>query len=200
VTPIDRFIAALESHRRDPRKKGNGWEARCPAHDDNRPSLGVSVGDDGKVLLNCRAGCDYLDVIRELGLEEQDLFPPSSNGTGSHANGSPKGLFSSFDAAVEWVARKDKLTAGAHWPYTTLAGSIVFHVQRFNHPDGSKSFRPVKRVPGGWRLGNVDKDRPLYRLPEVLSCPLSGAVSSTINGTVTGPTTGTDGTIHVYIT
>ena len=40
--------------------------ARCPAYDDRSPSLSISVGDDGKVLVRCHAGCDQRDLIAVL--------------------------------------------------------------------------------------------------------------------------------------
>ena len=49
------------------RKVGGGWMARCPAHDDREPSLSISEGDDGKVLVRCHAGCDQERVIAALG-------------------------------------------------------------------------------------------------------------------------------------
>jgi len=48
------------------RKAGSGWIARCPAHDDRNPSLSLSMGKDGKVLLHCHAGCDQAQVIDAL--------------------------------------------------------------------------------------------------------------------------------------
>ena len=48
------------------RKAGNGWTVRYPAHDDRNPSLPVSTGKDGKVLLRCLAGCDQVHVIDAL--------------------------------------------------------------------------------------------------------------------------------------
>jgi DNA primase len=55
------------------RKFGSGWTARCPAHEDRKPSLSISSGRDGKVLVRCHAGCDQRDVIailRQRGLWE----------------------------------------------------------------------------------------------------------------------------------
>jgi hypothetical protein len=34
------------------------WTAICPAHDDHHPSLSISEGAGGRVLLNCFAGCE----------------------------------------------------------------------------------------------------------------------------------------------
>jgi len=50
------------------------WTARCPAHNDKRNSLSISEGHDGKVLLNCFAGCHNEDIVRSIGLSMSDLF------------------------------------------------------------------------------------------------------------------------------
>lgn len=47
------------------RRSGNGWMAKCPAHDDQNPSLSIR-DSDGKVLLHCHAGCTQGDVIDAL--------------------------------------------------------------------------------------------------------------------------------------
>lgn len=52
---------------------GEYGTASCPSHDDRRPSLSISAGKDGKVLLHCHAGCDQaqvIDVLRSRGLWE----------------------------------------------------------------------------------------------------------------------------------
>ena len=57
---------ALGGHR-----AGATWMARCPVHEDRTPSLSISVGKDGKVLVRCHAGCDQRDLVaalRERGL------------------------------------------------------------------------------------------------------------------------------------
>lgn len=50
----------------------------CPNHEDRHPSLVVSQGDDGRVLLHCHAGCHYSDVAKALGMEPRDLFQRSA--------------------------------------------------------------------------------------------------------------------------
>lgn len=56
-------------------KGGSGqWSARCPAHDDRRSSLSVSIGEGGRVLLNCHAGCPAEKIVTALGLSMKDLF------------------------------------------------------------------------------------------------------------------------------
>ena len=68
------FLDRLEKVR----QTGPGrWLARCPAHEDKVPSLAIRQTDDGRVLLHCFTGCDVVEVIRALGLDMSDLFPPT---------------------------------------------------------------------------------------------------------------------------
>ena len=69
--PIDVVLSRLDR----PRKQGGGWMAKCPAHDDGSPSLSVTEGDGGKVLLHCFGGCSAHDVVQSIGLDWKDLFP-----------------------------------------------------------------------------------------------------------------------------
>lgn len=57
------------------KKSGDGWMARCPAHDDRTASLSVTEAPD-KVLVHCFGGCRTEDVLAAVGLEFKDLFPP----------------------------------------------------------------------------------------------------------------------------
>src|SRR5262250_2152840 len=47
------------------RRSGRWWSCRCPAHDDQSPSLSLRDGDRG-LILRCWAGCDLGDVLAEL--------------------------------------------------------------------------------------------------------------------------------------
>jgi Toprim domain len=48
------------------RKVGGGWIARCPAHEDGKPSLSITEAKGGKVLMRCHAGCEQVRVIAVL--------------------------------------------------------------------------------------------------------------------------------------
>lgn len=62
------------------RKTGpDRWMARCPAHPDRIPSLSVRLGEDGRLLINCLASCEFADVVHAAGLEVSDLFPPRAS-------------------------------------------------------------------------------------------------------------------------
>ena len=60
VATVSDWLDRLEGVR----KAGNGYKARCPAHDDRNPSLSVAEGDGGKVLVTCFAGCTF-EAIRD---------------------------------------------------------------------------------------------------------------------------------------
>jgi DNA primase len=69
---IDNFLSRLDKVRQTAAER---WIAICPAHDDRTPSLSICEGEDGRVLINCFAGCQAIDVIHAVGLEFADLFP-----------------------------------------------------------------------------------------------------------------------------
>lgn len=70
--PLARVLALLSSVS----ESGKGYSARCPAHADGNPSLSISAGDDGRVLLCCHAGCDTRSILAKLGLRFADLYGP----------------------------------------------------------------------------------------------------------------------------
>ena len=67
---IDEFVGRLSGVKR----KGDRFLALCPAHEDHKPSLSVSSGDDRRILVKCLAGCQTDAVLRSMGLEMADLF------------------------------------------------------------------------------------------------------------------------------
>lgn len=69
---VDALLAQLENVKRT----GDGrWLARCPAHEDKRPSLSVKETAEGVVLLKCWSGCSAADVVAAVGLDMTALFP-----------------------------------------------------------------------------------------------------------------------------
>jgi len=72
---VSRVLERLEGVR----PSGDGWVARCPAHEDRNPSLTVRVTNDGKILMNCHRGCTFDAIVRALGMDKSDFFPPKSD-------------------------------------------------------------------------------------------------------------------------
>jgi len=95
MRPIDRVLERLEGV-----KAHNGYfKALCPAHDDQDPSLSITEGNDGRVLLKCFAGCSFDEIVEAVGLEPKELFEeggrefdPAPNGaTLQHPPRKPQG-------------------------------------------------------------------------------------------------------------
>ena len=57
------LLASLEGVQR----AGDQITAKCPAHVDKSSSLGVGIGESGKVLLSCYAGCSFGEIAAALG-------------------------------------------------------------------------------------------------------------------------------------
>lgn len=47
--------------------------ARCPAHDDQSPSLSIGIGTRGQLLLKCHAGCSFDAIRAALALRDGQL-------------------------------------------------------------------------------------------------------------------------------
>jgi putative DNA primase/helicase len=75
LDPAHVFREALERHGCAPRGREDQYMALCPEHDDREPSLSVGTGDDGRVLVNCFAGCATERIVERIGLRMRDLFP-----------------------------------------------------------------------------------------------------------------------------
>jgi putative DNA primase/helicase len=78
MTPVEHLVDLLHA-----KQNGNGWKAKCPAHDDRQPSLSIHEGADGRVLLKCFAGCTTANILAAIGLTMRDLFPASPSGNGN---------------------------------------------------------------------------------------------------------------------
>ena len=185
--PVERFLAALyQKTGTKPTRTTNGWQALCPAHDDHRPSLSISEGDDGRVLVQCHAGCTFEAICESVGLRAVDLMTdnPSTetrqaparrqphrqdNGKKRETNRKPDKTYDTAEAAIEALeGRHGPLTA--LWPYHDAYGQEDFVVVRWDTA-GGKKFRVVSRRGDKWVLRGMPEPRPLYRLPDLLAGP-----------------------------
>ncbi len=188
--PVQRVIAALREHNYEPRRAGDGWTCRCPAHDDRNPSLSIDVGDDGRALLRCFAGCELSAIVAAIGLRASDLFaddPTRRNGhatrthrlststethpansEGDSVDGDATKGGRTFPTAREAVAELERRHGprSQTWRYHGAKGEPVGLVVRWNTPTG-KDVRPVSRKSdgSGWIIGGMPTPRPLYALP-----------------------------------
>lgn len=145
---IDPVLAGLEAVRGT---GPNGWTARCPSHDDRKPSLSVTEGEDGRVLIKCHAGCPTELIVQFLGLEMSDLTPRQPNAT------SRSGIRQST------------------WPILDASGETVAVHRRRDSPDGKKMW--WEQPDGTLGLDGVPvHDLPLYNLQSLLKAPSDQAV------------------------
>lgn len=158
-------------------KTADGWRARCPAHADRQPSLSISEGSDGRVLVHCHAGCSTESICQSLGLSVNDLFQTSHTSASRRSTSarrtpgrtrSEEGgqTFVTCDAAIETLTHSLRTAPANHWTYQDACGNERFVVVRFDMPTG-KTFRPIRRTTKGWRIGDPPGPLPLYRLPEI---------------------------------
>lgn len=72
---VDKLLNNLQKVKRTGEGK---WIACCPAHQDRTASLAVTDNGDGRILINCFAGCDTYSILRSVGLEWADVMPEKS--------------------------------------------------------------------------------------------------------------------------
>ncbi len=70
---INNFLSRLQKVRKTGKES---WIACCPSHGDNNPSMSISVGTDGRVLVHCFSHqCSIDDITGAVGMEVKDLMP-----------------------------------------------------------------------------------------------------------------------------
>jgi hypothetical protein len=136
-------VITLAKERGKVQRVGDGFTARCPAHEDDCNSLSIGEGRDGKILFRCHAGCTFDQIVNGFGIKSQQVFPPSDE-----------------------TSRTTHSPIEATYDYTNVDGELVYQIVR----KVGKKF--VQRQPdgnGGWIWKSVPAEsRVLYRLPEVV--------------------------------
>lgn len=70
---IDTILSRLNKVKKT--SKDNEYSALCPNHPDKSPSLSIKELQDGRILINCFAGCESKHVLNSMGLSFEDLYP-----------------------------------------------------------------------------------------------------------------------------
>lgn len=128
---------------KDAKKVKDGWACKCSAHEDNKQSLSIYLGDDNRWHIHCHAGCEIKSILRGAGLKLSDITGEENR----KVEALPKRIVATYD-------------------YTDEAGKILFQAIRF----APKDFR--QRQPngkGGWTWSLKGVNLVPYRLPEVLA-------------------------------
>lgn len=100
-----------------PQRSGHGYMARCPAHDDQNPSLSIGEGSDGKILFTCFAGCTFEAICTSLDLQTKDLFPERAE---PYSNLPQKTYYDYIDAQGKKLYSKVRIEPGQLTPKPTI--------------------------------------------------------------------------------
>ena len=119
------------------------YKAICPAHSDKTPSLSVSVGNDGEILLKCFAGCSVENIVAALGLEMKDLFAED------------KANFPTYEKPKQKPTR----TVEAEYPHNGGKTKKI----KYRYSDGTKSFAWFHMENGQWQPGRKNFKPELYK-------------------------------------
>lgn len=135
-------IKKILDHFKGVTRKGKGYMALCPAHNDHHPSLSIGFTEDGqRVLIHCFAGCATKDILKEAGLTMSDLYV----------------------AKQEPIQKQSIQTI---YEYYSPDHVLLYQKIRIDHADGKKTFCFYK--PDGTK-GIQGVQHIPYRLPEVLA-------------------------------
>lgn len=152
------------------RETSTGWSACCPAHKDRDPSLSISTGADGRVLVNCHAGCTPKAIVEAVGLTEAELFEQADEDQQRQRPKKPPKAASSYATADEAQRAYEWQLGTPNTAYDYFVDhELVGRVLRWDRPDGSKVVRPVSLCAGRWQPTAMPEPRPLYRHDNVLA-------------------------------
>lgn len=152
---MELVIQQLHTHGTNPKQRGDTYMARCPAHDDNTPSLSISPGTEpDSVLLHCFAGCTINQITTAIGITPKQLFKPKER--------TKNALGEETDC----------------YTYTNADGEPVLRVHRFE----PKTFRQSHWNGISWQWGAGDTPKLLYRLPRVQEAVQTGQTIYVVEG------------------
>jgi len=125
-----------------------GFVAHCPSHNDKTPSLSITEGQDGRILMKCFAGCTIEKICADMQIKVSDLFVKPLP---------PQQLPSAPQRKI--VATYD---------YVDADNKLLFQVCRYE-PKDFRQRRPNPQNPETWLWNMQGVERVLYRLPQVLA-------------------------------
>lgn len=116
------------------------WAADCPACADTNRHLYISFAKDGKLLLDCKHGCGFGDIMTSLGLQRKDAFP----------------------TRPRWEFIREHI-------YTDMNEVPLAKKILYRKPDGNKTAVWYRYDRGKWIKGLNKMKVPLYHLKNVVN-------------------------------
>ena len=132
---IDEFLSRLKNVKQT---GPNQYIASCPTRPDKHPSLSISIGKDGQIIIYDHGGESVENILRAMGLTMHDLYPDSSSAS--------------------------QRSIKAVYPYLNEQGELLGEKIRFE----PKSFVWRKRATDGDWDYHRPSDVPPYNLPTLV--------------------------------
>lgn len=123
-------------------ESGGQYRANCPACGDTKQHLYIKESE-GKILLDCKKGCSFKDIIYAAGLKEEDCFPEKQ----------PK---------TPWTLLREHI-------YTDEKGVNLAKKQIYDKGDGGKTAIWYRIEKGQYAKGLNNLKMPLYHLNKLVS-------------------------------
>lgn len=167
-------IANALSGGKETRLGEGQWKSICPAHNDSTPSMTITDGKSGKLLVRCHKGCSGDDIIKAL--RDRGLWPEYNPKSKNRDTWSPLPIVPS--SVNDPGPNKEHPKLGKpvkRWTYLNSNGELIGFVYRFEKMVEGK----IDKVPlpltycinddkanpkHEWRWLSFDKPRPIYGL------------------------------------
>ena len=157
------IVTKIENFTGTKARPGNngGYNLCCPSHDDKNPSLSITEGDDGKILLKCHAGCTFDEICSAIDIGPAELFPKDDHRSDFEKEMKVFTSYLYLDEYGQELYRKVR---------TDLGGGEKSFISKRKNDDGTFSFslKGCRRV--------------LYRLPEALKGVAEGKIIFLVEG------------------
>ncbi len=119
------------------------YRANCPACGDTKGHLYIAQSPDGKILVDCKKGCSFNDIISAAGLNASDCF-------------------------AENPVRPDPWRLLREHVYTDINGNILGKKQIYDTGDGKKQAVWYRLEKGQYLKGLNGNKMPLYHLDRLV--------------------------------
>ncbi len=172
LASIDGVVERLDNVRW---KHDGRFTARCPAHEDHRNSLSVTIGDKGRPVFHCHAGCSYEEIAEAL--SDAPLSPTDASrkkplqAKARPSDGMKRVRFVGPNTPEpdfeDILGRKPEAT----YRYANLQDRTVGYVVRMKRKGGKCFYQitPWRDNDGNisWLIEDFLKPRPLYGLAKL---------------------------------
>jgi AAA domain/IclR helix-turn-helix domain len=184
LDPLFNMHTTLQQHGCEPSmRNGHTFKSRCPVPShgkgggDKNPSLSVAMGQGGRLVMKCHAGCTFDEICDALGIHPSSLAPEndlvSAPACSSSRDKQPVRDRERLDdphlqASTGIQSDKPNKQIEAVYPYRDDKGTLLFEVVRYK-PKGFRQRRPDPDRPGKY-VWNMDGVVPVpFNLPAILA-------------------------------